>query len=36
VLAGDTAAAERLTRAHAERAGRETHRRLLARTPAAA
>jgi DNA-binding GntR family transcriptional regulator len=36
VLAGDTAEAERLTRAHAERAGRETHQRLLAREPAAA
>ena len=36
VLAGDAVAAERLTRAHAERAGRETYRRLQALEPAAA
>ena len=34
VLAGDAATAERVTRAHAERAGRETHRRLQALEPA--
>ena len=36
VLAGEAAGAEALARAHAERAGRETHQRLLARAPAAA
>lgn len=36
VLAGDAATAERLTRSHAERAGRETHERLLSREPDAA
>jgi len=36
ILAGRPAEAETLARGHAERAGRETHQRLLAREPAAA